>query len=519
MTSEVRGIDEPTASGAVVCAQTPDTKTAPTEPPARRAKTAVVLVHGMGEQRPMATLWGFVDAVWSADRDLVTAYDAPIYAKPDTINDSVDLRRVTTRYWDGEQPRRVDFFEYYWAHLMRGNTVRSTIDWILGLFIRRPSSVPGGLRRVWALGLLFLLAAIALFAAAALPKAISELLFDKRVIVALGIASTVGGLAAARWLAPVAGDAARYFSPDPDNVEARQKIIRGGVDVIEKLTRSGEYDRIILVGHSLGTAIGLDILNQAFGRVLPDQWAGVHQPGGAGARALLELEKLAGQLGPGAASDVPSDAAFTAFRDAQRDYAAALSLGWQTGAAPWLVSDFVTLGSPLSKANVLIARTESAFRLLAERRQVPTCPPKLEQKTPPRFSFAARGGARVPHYGAVFAPTAWTNIWFPTRAFVFGDIISGPVRPLLGAGVRDVRMPSTGFRFRHLDYWRAPDAGSPWILSLRNAVNLRLRRDAQLWEGPDPVPPVSVARIEHAAPPPPGLVEPGSAGAISGGAS
>ena len=34
--------------------------------PTRRGQ-AVVIVHGMGEQRPMSTLRGFVEAVWSRD--------------------------------------------------------------------------------------------------------------------------------------------------------------------------------------------------------------------------------------------------------------------------------------------------------------------------------------------------------------------------------------------------------------------------------------------------------------------
>lgn len=433
----------------------------------------------------MATLWNFVDAIWAFDRDMIAAYDAPIYAKPDTVNDSVDLRRVTTRYWEGADPRRVDFFEYYWAHLMRGNTVRGTVDWVLGLFIRSPSSVPTGLRRVWAAGLVFLIAAIALFIAAAIPKDIAELLFDRKVIFLLAILSTVSGFGAARWLAPVAGDAARYFSTNPDNVEARQKIIRNGVDVIEKLTRSGEYDRIVLVGHSLGSAIGLDILHQAFGRVRPDHWAASHPKKSPGADALARLEKasaaLDARLGEAAADG--SEDALCDFRQAQRHYAAALREQWQAGAAPWLVSDFVTLGSPLSKANVLIARDERDFALLTERRQVPTCPPKLEQKTPPRLSFAGRGGARIPHFGSIFAPTQWTNIYFPSRAILFGDIISGPVAPLFGRGVRDIRLSLAGWRFRHLDYWLSPSASPPpeWITALRKAVNLRLRDDDSLW--------------------------------------
>ena len=216
-------MSEESAARSATGKQRRNRKEAP-EAAASRPKTAVVLIHGIGEQRPMETLWGFVDTIWSKDRDLVETYDAPTYAKPDFISQNIDLRRVTTRYWKGEDPRRVDFFEYYWAHLMRGNTVRSTVDWILSLFIRSPSTVPSGLRRVWFVGLLFVLLAIALFVAAALPQALAQLIFERNVIVALAVLSTLGGIIAVRWLAPIAGDAARYFSTRPDNVDARHSI-------------------------------------------------------------------------------------------------------------------------------------------------------------------------------------------------------------------------------------------------------------------------------------------------------
>ncbi len=36
----------------------------------RRPSQAVVVIHGMGEQRPMATIRSFVDAVWTTDPTL-----------------------------------------------------------------------------------------------------------------------------------------------------------------------------------------------------------------------------------------------------------------------------------------------------------------------------------------------------------------------------------------------------------------------------------------------------------------
>jgi hypothetical protein len=85
-------------------------------------KTAVVVIPGMGEQRPMETLWGFVDAAWTYDHNVIIAKRAHTFAKPDSITGAFELRRITTR--QGQRSvGRVDFFEFYWAHLMRGNTL------------------------------------------------------------------------------------------------------------------------------------------------------------------------------------------------------------------------------------------------------------------------------------------------------------------------------------------------------------------------------------------------------------
>src|SRR6476469_2493880 len=92
----------------------------------RKLSQAVVIVHVMGEQRPMDTLRGFVQAVWSHDparapfyahvADPVDPAGAKInqsWITPDSRTNSYELRRITTPYdVDG---RRTDFYELYWA--------------------------------------------------------------------------------------------------------------------------------------------------------------------------------------------------------------------------------------------------------------------------------------------------------------------------------------------------------------------------------------------------------------------
>lgn len=56
------------------------------------------------------------------------------------------------------------------------------------------------------------------------------------------------------------GDAARYLSPSPRNISLRQQVRANGIKLLRHLHASGRYDRIVVVGHSLGSVIGYDIL-------------------------------------------------------------------------------------------------------------------------------------------------------------------------------------------------------------------------------------------------------------------
>src|SRR5262249_60581956 len=92
-------------------------------------KQAVVVVHGMGEQRPMDTIKAFVKAVWEID-EVITANKLPhptqVWSKPDVRTGSLELRRITTRESipSASFPHgvRTDFYQLYRAHLPAGST-------------------------------------------------------------------------------------------------------------------------------------------------------------------------------------------------------------------------------------------------------------------------------------------------------------------------------------------------------------------------------------------------------------
>jgi len=68
-------------------------------------KQAVVVIHGIGEQRPMDTLRGFVEAVIPADTPEATPF---YWSKPDRFSRNFDLRVLKSAGRNS-----TDFYEYY----------------------------------------------------------------------------------------------------------------------------------------------------------------------------------------------------------------------------------------------------------------------------------------------------------------------------------------------------------------------------------------------------------------------
>ena len=76
----------------------------------------------------------------------------------------------------------------------------------------------------------------------------------------------------AAFLQPYLGDAARYFRNSPGNVAVRRAIRKEAVDTLERL-HNGQYDRIVVVAHSLGTVVAYDMLRAYFSRVYSESAA------------------------------------------------------------------------------------------------------------------------------------------------------------------------------------------------------------------------------------------------------
>jgi hypothetical protein len=276
------------------------------------------------------------------------------------------------------------------------------------------------------------------------------------------------------FLIHYAGDAARYLHVAPPNIEIRRQIREAGISLLKSLLdakvgpenkREYEYDRIIVVGHSLGSIIGYDILTHLWPR-----YNDAPAPDGTPTEnpALDALEALA-------RTRSAADWSVAHYQTAQSAYLNEL----KSRKNPWRVTDFITLGSPLAHGRMLLARQEAEFARKESEREFPICPPFLEEVDKvTRFSYQS-GDYWVPHHAAVFGPTRWTNLYFPCRCTLLGDVIGGPVSPAFGPGIRDVSVQTSIWNgiFSHTFYWTFPknekkEKTPDWIKELRKAVRI-----------------------------------------------
>lgn len=533
---------------------------------APKRQQAVVVVHGMGEPKPLDTLRSFVEAVWGrglvphTDPSAAGRSDDDLWLVPDMRTGLKELGRVTTRR--NNDGITTDFYELYWSDLLVDNKLAQVNAWLRGLLLRWPHQVPRETVKVWIVLWVLVLAAAALALSigigGSLPK-LWTLISEAKVIqnewtlaasvltgfvvfLALrwrlaivdeewkdadktfpGIwagetprnASLHAGFSrAALWGVPVAtilvlfylfpwsvletwkswallaagliafglttivgpyfGDVARYVRTSPDAVEARSRIRERGVELLRALhgPLEGEpggrydygnkipYERIVVVGHSLGSIVAYDILRLFWLERGP---TGRNPPDGEALNRLREMDDfLCAEEGRLAEEKDKPDAerepfAIDRFRELQGKVAK--SLAQQPGG--WRVSDFVTLGSPLTHAEFLVSRDRVAFEERKAERMFPTCPPMLEHGHKRSFLYPndERDYRReYAHHAAMFSAVRWTNIHDPSRFPAFGDFISGPCAPNFGPGVRDVavNMRHRGLLprvFTHTHYW------------------------------------------------------------------
>ncbi|MBU2878831.1 MULTISPECIES: hypothetical protein [Alteromonadaceae] len=458
-------------------------------------KQAVVLVHGIGEQRPMETVREFVKSVWVKDSNIE---NTRFWNKPSEVSGSFEHRRLTTDYAtiknnaEKKTTSRVDFYEYYWAHHTVGTTLEHLRGWVFSMLRRKPSDYPSALKPMiyllWGLifTILLILISIGFFEPTEKGQGGASLhgIYESYIspillfVLSIAVAKIVSYL----------GDVARYITATPSNIKVRKEIRDGGVKLLESIAQTGKYDRIVLVGHSLGSIIAYDVLTQ--------YWARKNKFKNAAGESLPLSENALKLIH--AMEEMDHQPKVEEYRKLQYQLFEQLKLdseahGEASGMSQWLVSDLVTLGSPLTYADFLLFDNKMDFVDRKLDREYPTSPPVKENE----HYYYQTTDAKFLHHGAVFSLVRWTNIYSKPFNIFCGDLISGPVSrafsnpqiskdlvseeqpasPILDIDVEAAYPKRNPRLFTHTNYWRWHDNfdrdGAPdHILKLRESLGL-----------------------------------------------
>jgi hypothetical protein len=244
-------------------------------------KTAVIIIHGVGEQKPMGTVSSFTQF-----------FAGNFYrSKPDNSGELFELRRLSTFVDDPDNeiardrvekakkevpgyPPGIVFDEFYWVFHYHDTKLALVIRWILATIFNRTcfNQVIRLRRRL--LPLLTAFAVVGIGVGLVIWGCVGVSHSDQTSASgASQLLKIIGGLTFP-WVVSVirpifigwVGDAARYFGPSPDNPIERQQIREAGIGLLKRLhdarTSDGKvvYDSMVLVGHSLGSVVPYDIL-------------------------------------------------------------------------------------------------------------------------------------------------------------------------------------------------------------------------------------------------------------------
>lgn len=429
-------------------------------------RQAIIFFHGIGNQTATNSIETFADAVLPVQHGVIDKYDS----LPDSTY--LQLRRLIASTQSdslpGDQgthtPRDTHIYEYYWADKLQGTRLSDSFIWLWKLLTRLPTR---NLIPIWIFS--WTLVLIAITTSYLWVSAPPGFYLSSGTLPRFMIALTSNALAfALSWfLIHYIGDAARYLSPTARNYECRENILKDGVERLQRITQTGDYDRIIVVGHSLGSVVAYDVLARLWERDFyksqldsgpvhsSSRWLGQ----AALANFVASADNLMKQ------PEVKTDENLDSYQEAQ----VKLWHEIRNQGNPWLITDLITLGSPLTYAHFLFGNNvERKMR----QGTLPTCPPRnteidsnfgnatlVNLLTFEKDEFGQSDVRREilkPH--AFFAFTRWTNLYFPARFGIFGDFVGGPLNPLFGRGIRDLPVSARSFLRRfsplaHVSYW------------------------------------------------------------------
>lgn len=472
-------------------------------------KVAVVVVHGIGNQLPMDTVRALVDNVFGDKSDLTKP--ASVYSRLDRDADFLDLRRLVLPVSQDHPP--ADFYELYWQPTFGSGSAGAVLAWMWRMLRRK--AVGGQMRRVvltarTALAALLLVVLAATAAAVTFGPEDGWTSYVVPVLPALAAVAALPKLLVRNLLSTAIADASRWFAPGPTDIEGRDGVRQLGLNLMMELHCSRDddklrYGRIVVVGHSLGAVVAYDAIRLAFDKLRDPQELVEASAGPPAQRQPHAWTFLTANPVPRAPS--LEQVGGVAYQQVQSQlHAEQRSLG-----VPWRVTDFITVGAPLTHARDLLNSKHVDFERRVKENEFPSCPPQGEQQH--REEIWAQAGKPVPlaagpngdgrmgfyrkseqgllraHEASPYATTRWTNLYIPMTWWLGGDPVGGPLQPVFGSGVHDVPVEMSApkkMRHRmmavpvaaHTSYWRHVSPGhehreKDCVLRLRNAMSLR----------------------------------------------
>ncbi|WP_291131733.1 hypothetical protein [Flavobacterium sp. UBA7682] len=421
-------------------------------------RQAVVIIHGIGNQMPMETAREFVENI-KDDSDI-------LYSSPDREANFFETRRLSL------SGKKTDFYEFYWANLVNEPTSSDLREWIsVLLFRKKPSERAKKLVFCARIIIVLFLFLFGYFITKDILKSYSENGFSAWNSGAF----TVSAFLIIRFLLPrinlkvseTVGDAVKYLTPSPENIDSRYKIRQKGVSLLKKLhekkDRDGKliYSRIVIIGHSLGSVVGYDIITNLWHDYIysyaPEK-ALVLQP------VLEEMSALITNYHKSKEAKTSPIEEYNRLQSMLYDEIKSLK-------NPWLITDFITIGSPLCHGAYIMAKDYAEFDRRTNYRELPLNPPKIEVKrvgndivkdyknaiSYPEKVKDSEGNdipLKIINHSSQFAFIRWNNIYFSN------DYIGGDLNYYFGEGIQNHRfIPKGGYVKRkfpcvsHTNYW------------------------------------------------------------------
>lgn len=422
-------------------------------PNPQKKRQAVILIHGIGEQYPITTLREFVEAVSQILKIKKQARqdDVIYWEKPDPDSGNFETRKMTMR--QGRKHPTTDFYEFYWAHNMRDTNFSHINDWLSRVVFRFPQNVSKRLLPVYLFLWLLLVSLVTIVIVNGCNFGWGNV-FSKITSVSSGIIVTIILGVFSKFLFNYLGDAARYLDPSPKNIGERKNIRTEGINLLKKLHESGRYDRVIIVGHSLGSVIAYDLV-----KFLWNEYNTTYDPQkfyetyNSNNKIILENVYSSEEVSKKMAAGKATLKDMKLGQEKSFDYLKSIG-------NKWLVTDLITIGSPLAHAGHLFVYKKGLFKKLIDQREYPTCPPYFQK--PDTTNVIKSDYFNVPgvnhpflvkhfNHSSPYAVTKWTNIFYSC------DYIGGPLKGLFGSGIKDIEIKKTNYipiyPAGHTQYW------------------------------------------------------------------